>query len=174
VLPPWIANRLLRKDEVVTWVVGPHFNPSWERYITHPFLFLFALALGAVCVGGGRLIGGPAAMMAPILLAGGIVLGSIFVLGLSNGYFTRLVVTNARLVILQGYEVCSSWRIDALPRSLLRYRRQAGGVEEVPTVDLDALKTLLGGLSDKVAESKTILTFGKRLDQIMSREKGQP
>jgi len=40
--------------------------------------------------------------------------------GIANGYFTRLVVTNYRLLILQGYEVCRSWSIHHLPRSLIR------------------------------------------------------
>jgi hypothetical protein len=106
------------------------------------------------------------------LAAGGIILASIFVLGISSGYFTRLVVTNFRLVILQGYEVCRRWDIDDLPLSLIRYRMRERGVES-RTVDLDVLKTMLGTSSDKVAESKTILAFGKRLDQIKARKNGR-
>src|SRR6266508_669464 len=48
-LPPWLARRLLREDETVTWVRGPRFNPSWERYVTHPVLFLLALVISAAC-----------------------------------------------------------------------------------------------------------------------------
>src|SRR5437868_5836762 len=75
-LPPWLARRLLRPDERVTWVRGPRFNPWWERYVTHPALFLLALALGAACLGAARLIAGSwAAVPAPpALIAGGLVL----------------------------------------------------------------------------------------------------
>jgi hypothetical protein len=174
-LPAWLADRLLRGGEKITWVCGPRWNPSWERYVTHPGLFLLALALGAACLGAGRLLAGTwsGMSMVPALAAGGIVLGSIFVLGLSNGYFTRLVVTNRRLVILQGYEVCRSRGLDQLPRSLIRSDRLRDG-EETRTVDLDSLKTLLGGSSDKFADQKTILALGKRLDQIKARENDRP
>jgi hypothetical protein len=107
------------------------------------------------------------------LLAGGFVFGSIFVLGIFSGYFTRLVVTNFRLLILQGYEKARSWSLDELPPSLIRYSQQAGAGSS-RTVDLDALKTMLGSSSDKVAESKTILAFGKRLEQIKTRQDGRP
>jgi hypothetical protein len=171
-LPAWLRGRLLRPGEHVTWVCGPRFNPAWERYATHPALFLFALAVGAACLGASRLLPG-AAGVAGALVAGGIVLGSVFVLALSSGYFTRLVVTDHRLVILQGYEVCRSWGLDDLPRSLVRYGRQ--GVEAAsPAVDLDTLRTMLGGSSDKFVDSKTILAFGKQLEQIKSLEKGRP
>jgi hypothetical protein len=174
-LPPWLADRLLRPGEGVTWVVGPRFNPSWERYVTHPLLFLAALIAGAVLWWTGSLIAGPGAEVAVGLgmAAGCIVLASIFVLGIFSGYFTRLVVTDLRLVIVQGYEVCRSWNLDELPRSLLRYSRGGAGTD-VPAVDLDSLKTMLGGASDKFAEATSILSFGKRLDQIKAREDGRP
>jgi hypothetical protein len=172
-LPQWLAGRLLKGDERVTWVVGPRFNPAWERYFTHPLLFLAALAVGAIFVGGGGLMAGPEGAMVAALAGGGAVLGSIFVLGFSSGYFTRLVVTDARLVILQGYEVVRIWGLSDLPFSLLRYRRQADGAES-RAVDLDTLKSMFGGASDKFAESKTILAFGKQLDQIKAREKDRP
>src|SRR5262249_34482935 len=108
----------------------------------------------------------------PILAAGGIVVGSIFVLGFSAGYFTRLVVTSRRILLLQGYEVCRSWRMDDLPPSLIRYTRWDG--EESRMVDLDALQTMLGGTSDKFTEAKTIRAFGKHLDGIIAREKYRP
>jgi hypothetical protein len=172
-LPAWLARRLLRTGERITWVVGPWFNPTWERFVTHPALFLLALALGAACLWAGWPGAGTGSdvPLLPALAAGGIVLGSIFVLGISSGYFTRLVVTNYRLVILQGYEVCRSWGLDDLPRSLVRYGRREGGVGS-RTVDLDALKTMLGGPSDKFAEAKTILAFGKHLGRIKGREDG--
>ena len=174
-LPPWLADRLLRPGEGVTWVVGPRFNPSWERYVTHPLLFLAALIAGAVLWWTGSLIAGPGAEVAVGLgmAAGCIVLASIFVLGIFSGYFTRLVVTDLRLVIVQGYEVCRSWNLDELPRSLLRYSPH-GPEEEAPAVDLDTLKTMLGGSSDKFAEAKTILSLGKRLDQIKAHENDRP
>ena len=174
-LPSWLADRLLRPGEGVTWVVGPRFNPSWERYVTHPLLFLAALIAGAIVWWTGSLIAGPGVEVAvPLAMAAGcIVLASIFVLGIFSGYFTRLVVTDLRLVIVQGYEVCRSWDLNELPRSLLRYRLGGAGAE-MPAVDLDSLKTMLGGASDKFAEAKSILSFGKRLDQIKSREDGRP
>src|SRR5262245_4338812 len=170
-LPPWLAGRLLRDGETVTWVYGPRLNPPWERYVTHPGLFLFAVALGVFCFAAGSLIvGGQLEAKAAMALAGGaIVLASVFVLGIANGYFTRLVVTDSRLVVLQGYEVCRSWGLDRLPRSLIRYRMMEGGVES-RSVDLDALKTMLGTASDKFAESKTILAFTQQLDRIKPRE----
>jgi hypothetical protein len=33
---------------------------------------------------------------------------------------------------------------------------------------------MLGGASDKFTESKTILAFGKRIEQVKAREKGRP
>lgn len=174
-LPAWLARRLLRPGEEITWVVGPRFNPSWERYITHPSLFVIALGLAAAGWGAGRRIADNDAQVPLLmgLIGGGFVLASIFVLGISSGYFTRLVVTDRRLFILQGYELCRTWNIDDLPRSLLRYVRP-GSEKTDRIVDLDAVKTMLGGSSDKFAEAKTILTFGKRLDQITARENDRP
>jgi hypothetical protein len=180
-LPSWLAGRVLQAGEEITWVWGPRFNPPWERYITHPALFLVALALGLAGFGAGQMIAGaepasprPTEVLALLALAGGVlVLGSIFVLGIANGYFTRLVVTNSRLVILQGYEVCRSWSIERLPRSLTRYVRPVDGPES-RAIDLDALTIMLGGSSDKFTAPSTILTFGKRLDQITNRDKGRP
>src|SRR5438552_646835 len=101
-LPWWLADRLLEPNETVDRVFGPRFNPPWERQITHPALFLVGLAVGGVFLAAGALIGGgPEVTMASILSAGAVFVGSVFVLGLSNGYFTRLVVTNSRILILQ-------------------------------------------------------------------------
>lgn len=167
-LPAWLERRVLRRGEYVTWVRGPRFSPAWERYVTHPALFLVALVLAAVCVGAGWRATGripPAA----VAVGGGILLAAIFVLGVFAGHFTRLVVTNERVLILQGHEVCRRWEMDQLPRSLLRYRRRAGG-EERPVIDLPAVQTMLGGAQGQFADARTILSFGKHLDQIRARE----
>ncbi len=175
-LPEWLARRLLRDDEKITWVVAPLFTPSWERYVTHPLLFVAALVLaalcGAVCLAAGWLTGDLLSEMVglAVLLGGAIVLGSIFVLGIACGYFTRLVVTDRRLVILQGYEVRHAWDLYALPPSLLRYGPRRGREDDEPTIDLDAVKSMLGGSSTHFAESKTILAFGKELRKIKRRD----
>jgi hypothetical protein len=161
----------LRPNEKITWVRGPRWNPASERYLTHPALFLATLALGAVGVVASWLIVGSWSdtMVLPVLGAVFLALASIVVLAVASGYFTRLVVTNFRIVILQGYEVCRSWSIDRLPRSLLRYRTP-GGREESPTIDLAALQTMLGGSSGQFVEAKTIWEFSKHLDRIKPRE----
>ena len=170
-LPPWLARKLLQPGEQVVYVAGPRFNPSWEKYVTHPLLFVAALGLGVWSVGLGWLLNGPAPVLLPVGAAAAFVLffGSIIVLGLANGYFTRLVATNFRLLMLQGYEVYRRWNIDDLPRSLVRYRRMAGG-ESAPTIDLDAMQTMLGGASDQFVDAKSILAFGKQLGGIKRRE----
>jgi hypothetical protein len=174
-LPPWLARRLLRPEEQVTWVRSPRWNPSWERYATHPALFLVALAVAAACVGIARLCAGSWSELhpAPAVVAVSLVFGSVYVLAIANAYFTRLVVTDRRIVILQGHEVCRTWRLDRLPRSLIRYgKRPDGSVSR--SVDLDTLQTMLGGASDQFAEAKTIRSLGKQLDQITAREIGPP
>ena len=165
-LPGWLADRLLRPNEKVVWVRGPWFNPSWERYVTHPGLFFIALALGAICVGVGATIaeGEAGIVVLSLVLAGCLIIPTILVLGISCGYFTRLVVTNFRLIIVQGYELCRSWGIDDLPYTMIRYRQ--GGDDHRPSIDLDAVQTLLGGSSDKFTNAKSILSFGKQLDRI--------
>jgi hypothetical protein len=170
-LPPWLARRLLRPEEQVTWVRGPRWNPWWERYATHPVLFLAALAIGAACVAVARLRAGSWSDMhpAPAVVAVALFFGSIYVLAIANAYFTRLVVTDRRIVILQGHEVCRTWRLDRLPRSLIRYGKKADGTVS-RSVDLDTLQTMLGGASDQFAEAKTIRSLGKQLDQITARE----
>ena len=62
------------------------------------------------------------------------------------------------------------WRIDQLPYSLLRYRTQADG-QTSPTIDLDAMRTMMGGTSKTSMNSRGIMAFGKRIDQIR-REDG--
>lgn len=172
-LPPWLAKRLLRRGEQITWVRGPQFNPWWERYLTHPALFLFALALAACCwmlASAVARLGAAGLATFSVLVGAAIVLGSIFVLGICCGYFTRLVLTDRRMVVLQGYEVCRSWSILHLPRSLIRVGRLPGDEEWRRTVDMDALKTMLGGASDKFTDAKTILAFAKEIDRLKERE----
>jgi hypothetical protein len=138
-------------------------------------LFLIAVVLGAAVLGTARVIAGSWSDMPPwpVFAAGGIAIASVYVLAGANGYFTRLVVTNFRVVILQGYEVCRTWNIDDLPPSLIRYDRRAGQ-RGSGSVDLEALQTALGGSSEQFVESKTILAFGKELDRFKTREKGRP
>jgi len=177
-LPGWLAERLLRPDEKVNWVRGPWFNPLWERYLTHPALLLVSVALSVIGLGLVWLNSEGQADFAELFIAAVgsfilIIVPTIIVLGIANGYFTRLVVTNFRLVILQGYETVRSWSIDDLPRSMLRYGR-GGEEDQKPCIDLEAVKTLLGGSSDQFTNSKTILSFGKQLDRIQKhgRDRG--
>lgn len=171
-LPGWLADRLLKPDEKVTWVRGPWFNPSWERYLTHPALLLLALAFGAASVGLVWLVfgGTPDILAAVGMAAGFFVIATIIILGIANGYFTRLVVTSRRLVILQGYEIVRSWSIDDLPRSLLRYARR-DGEDQRWCIDLEAVKNMLGRSSDQFTGAKAILSFSKQLDRIQTRDK---
>jgi len=174
-LPTWLAHRLLAAGERVTCVYGPRFNPSWERLVTHPALVLVSLALGAVCVGIGALVAqtNPQALGLGFVAAVGLFVGTVFLLAVCCGYFTRLVVTDFRLFVVQGYELCKSWDLNALPRSLLRFTLADDG-EERPSIDLDAVRTMLGPSSNQVADSKTILSFGKQLDHIRTCEKKRP
>ncbi len=130
-LPSWLARRLLRRDEQVTWVRGPRWNPGLERYITHPGLFLFALALAALCLGAGWLHAAANRTRFPeaaILVAAAVFFGAVLILAYANAYFTRLVVTNFRLMIVQGYELCKIWNIHDLPLSLRHYGRAPAAV----------------------------------------------
>ena len=97
---------------------------------------------------------------------------SVFVLGIANAHFTRLVVTNLRLIIVQGYAVCRSWNMDELPLSLIRFGMHRDG-EGGRTIDLDAVKSLFGGASDQVTDARSILAFGKQLDRIQNDKKGR-
>src|SRR5947209_3258166 len=94
-LPAWLASRVLQGDEKVAWVRGPWGEPRLERYLTHPLLFVAALALGALVLAVGRLVVGKWYNLPfPVALAAAfIVIGSVFVLAISATYFTRLVVT---------------------------------------------------------------------------------
>jgi hypothetical protein len=169
-LPPWLSRRLLAPDEKISWVWGPTFTPSWERYITHPALFLVALVGAAACLATGRMLVDKWLDLPIVfgLVAGAMLVGCVFVLAFANAYFTRLVVTNTHLFILQGYEVCRRWSMDDLPPSMIRYSAQ-GGADKKRSVDLDAVKSLFGPMSDKFAEAKTILAFGKQLEGIKAK-----
>jgi len=173
-LPAYLARRLLRPGEEVAWVRGPRLNPWWEPYVTRPAMFLVALAIGAACLTAGRLAAGSWADLHPLPAAAAavVVIGSVFVLAFFSGYFTRLVVTDARLFIVQGYEVCRTWGMDDLPRRLLHYRRLGG--EEGRAIDLDAVRSLFGDVTQPFSDSKTIRAFGKQLDQITAREHYRP
>jgi hypothetical protein len=170
-LPPWLREKLLRPDEEITWVRGPRWNPSWEKYATHPAVVLVALGLGVVCLALGRLISGSWEQISPIfpIAALIVVVGSVCALGIFNGHFTRLVVTNFRIVIMQGYEVSRTWSLDSLPRSLIRYvdrDGEEGG--EKQAVDLGALQKMLGG-SGGFVEAKAVWDLGKQLDHFKKR-----
>ena len=164
-LPSWLADRLLRDDEKVVWVRGPRFNPSWERYITHPGLIVLALAFGTICVGIGS-IGlkvNRTDLLPFVAVAGASIVCTILVLGVSCGYFTRLVVTNYSLLIVQGYEIVRSWNIDDLPPRFVHYNLEE---DRRPSIDLDAVQKLLGGSSEKFTDAKSILSFVKQIDRI--------
>jgi hypothetical protein len=175
-LPAFLARCWLRPDEQVTWVVGPRFNPPWEQYVTHPALAGVAVVVGVLCVLTGRMTVGSWSELPvwPPVVAGALFFASIVVLGVCCGYFTRLVVTNQRLLLTQGREIYRKWNIDDLPRSLLRYGRRERGERSEPTIDLDALQTMLGSASDQFAEAKTILAFGKQLGHIKASEDRRP
>src|SRR5262249_19056803 len=89
-LPRWLERRLLDRGAELPWVRGPRLSPRWERYAPPPALFVVALAVGAACLWAGALVAGSWSEIPwPLVLAAGIiVLTSIFVLGLSAGYFT--------------------------------------------------------------------------------------
>jgi hypothetical protein len=174
-LPRYIARGLLRPGEEVTFVRGPKHSPKWEGFVTHPAMLFATGALGVSWWLAARRLADPDSFLQVLAPCAFFILllMSIFVLGIANGYFTRLVVTNYRLVILQGCEVCRGWDINRLPKSLLRYGVPgADGVHE--RVNLDALKSMLGAQSDHVVNAKTILAFGKNLDSIKKREEGRP
>lgn len=175
-LPDWLARRVLRPGEQVTWVRGPLRNPAWEAFATHPALALVALAAGAAACWALRLLVGSWADVPPpvILGAAGLVVASVLVLGISAAYFTRLVVTDGRVLILQGYEVCRSWGLDDLPPSLIQYGRRGLEDDNRRAVDLEGLQTLLGSASGRFAESKSILALGKQLDRIIARDNDRP
>jgi hypothetical protein len=143
--------------------------------VTHPTLVLIPVALGAAGWGAARSLGDAesVAQVIAVFATAGLFLVAIFVLGIASGYFTRLVVTNRRLVVLQGYEVCRSWGLDDLPPSLLHYGAP-GSEGGSRSIDLDALQNMLGGSTEQFIEAKTILAFGKHLDRIKAQTPKRP
>jgi len=173
-LPAWIARSLLRPGEAITFVRGPRGNPTWERYATHPALFFVAVVIGAGwCIVTRSLVDPESGMQfVALVAAGSLTLLSVFVLGIASGHFIRLIVTNYRIVILQGQEVCRSWAMDSLPKSLLRYTLPGpDGLRK--TVDLDAIQSMLGPASEQIVDANSILMFGKQLDSIKKRQDGK-
>jgi hypothetical protein len=167
-LPAWLARRLLRSGEHITFARGPKQSPWWERYVTHPAFLLLGVVL---CVFWGLALGPiddswiALKNSAPFVMLM-IMVANLLALGIACGHFTRLVVTNRRLFIVQGYEIRRGWELHNLPRSLLHL-----SLDTRPTLNLDALKSMLGPSSENVAGSKAILAFGKHLDAIKTREK---
>jgi hypothetical protein len=96
--------------------------------------------------------------------------GGLVVVGITAGYFTRLVITNQRVMIVQGYEVRKTWRLEDLPRSLVRMTRSDDG-EMRRTVDMETLQTMMGGGSSQFAEAKTIWALGKEIDRIKREDR---
>jgi hypothetical protein len=172
-LPSWVARKILRPHETVSWVRGPRLNPNWERYATHPALILFPLLLGFVALCAAVQTTGSAGVFPAIIFTVAISLPFIFVMGISAGYFTRLVVTDLRLIIVQGYELCWDCDIDYLPPSLLRYDPRRGG-KAGRSINLDALQTALGGSSTQFVEAKAILKLAKTIDRIKLRDDNAP
>lgn len=170
-LPAFLARRLLRDDEQVTFVRGPWFAPWWERHVTHISFILVAGLLAVAVIAAGIQYAGSLKEM-PILpgvIALGLIFGSIGVTAFFCGLFTRLIVTDRRLILIQGYDVCRVWNIDDLPRRLLRYARRGG--EERAMIDIDALQTMItASVTEKFSEAKTLMKFGKQLDQIRRAE----
>lgn len=169
-LPQYLQSRL-NKDEKVTWVRGPNSNPWWEPVLVHPLLVGLALLFGVMLLVSGRLIVGTWAEVPPVVwvVALLIPIGSLFLVGLTNAHFTRLIVTNTRLFIVQGYEVCRTWNLNDLPRSLLCFDPR-GQEQDKPMIDLDSIQTLLES-SDRKSSSESIMAFRKRLDQITTQRK---
>src|SRR5262249_42853855 len=70
--------------------------------------------------------------------------GGLILVGIAAGYFTRLVITNQRVMIVQGYEIRKTWRLGDLPRSLVGVKRSDGG-ELKRTVGMETVTTVVGG-----------------------------
>ncbi|MGF1578426.1 MAG: hypothetical protein ACFCD0_03595 [Gemmataceae bacterium] len=172
-VPKWLASRLLRPDEEVVWATGPRHTPAIEPILTHWVLVVVGLLLGVGTVLVGlQLVNSLSRLpMWSGFTAIFLVFGSVMVVAAANGYFTRLIATNKRVFIVQGQEVCRSWGLSALPRSLVQYRMNEDGEEE-RSINVDALKTMLDAPGDGFAESKTILSFGKHLDRVKDSRQG--
>jgi hypothetical protein len=165
-MPGWLARSLLERGEVATWVRGPGSCPWWEPYLTHPLACLVGIPVGAACLTVGRLAVPDWSQLPPAAAVSAILtfFVPLMVVAFLTGHFTRLVVTDRRLLIIQGQTVIRSWGIRQLPRSLVKYVRREGE-DEAPTIDLDSLQKMLGGKSDGIVDSNTIMSLGKKLDR---------
>jgi hypothetical protein len=165
-LPAWLARRILAPNETVALVRGPTSNWFLEPYLTHPGLFLVALVPAGISLGIGRSLVNSWKELPPLagVIAVLFVFGSIIFLASLAGYFTRLVITDQRLIIVQGREVRSSRSVNELPPILLRRNFDRDGHERAPTIDLNAVNTMLG--VDGFVDSNTILTLGKKIDKM--------
>lgn len=172
-LPAFLARRLLRKDEEVSSVRGPRWSPSFEQYVTHPLGVVAGLALAVFSVlGGGLVLGWDSPVMAGVAVFALLTaVGGLVLVGIAAGHFTRLVITNQRVMIVQGYEIRKTWRLDDLPRSLIRHRRNADG-EMTKAVDMERLQTMMGGgSSDGFVEAKTIWALSKEIERTRREER---
>jgi len=169
-LPEWLARRILEPGETIALVRGPTGKWWLEPYLTHPLASLAGAIPAAVAITVGRMIVPswrdlpPAAGIVAVLF----VFASVFVVGLLAGYFTRLVVTDRRLLILQGREIWSSRGIDELPPFLVRRMRDPDGRER-RAIDIVTLDSMLGSSNTGIVDSDTILTLGKKIDKLKER-----
>jgi hypothetical protein len=171
-LPAWLARRVLMPGETVALVRGPKTSPL-EPYLTHPALFLAALVPASISLAVGRALVNSWKELPPFagVIAILLVFGTIIFLASMAGYFTRLVITDRRLIVLQGREVYRSRNIKDLPPFLLRRHRGEDGLERAPTIDLNAVNTLLGGTGDGYVDAETILTLSKKLDKMREADR---
>lgn len=165
-LPSWLGKKFLEQHERLTWVRGPRWNSPVEWLMTHPLLFVLAVIVSLLMVGAAAVLAGDLRHVSPLIgmMVFVMPLGSIVVLGISNAYFTRLVITDRKVFISQGHEICRVWKMDQLPPSMVRHTQTETG-EEVQSVDLERIKDMLGGGDDGYVDAKTIKKFGKQLDQ---------
>lgn len=168
VMPAWLAARLLRDGEKVESVRGPRFNPPWEPFVVHPATVLLGVVLAGGAIAAAYLASGGDG---PLLFAAAAfalvsAFGGLAVVAFAAGFFTRLIVTDRRVMIVQGIEIRKTWRLEDLPRSLVRQTRGDDG-ELSRTVDMEKLQTMMGGASDgSFAEAKSIWALGKEIDRI--------
>lgn len=172
-LPAYVKRQLPGKDEEVIWVRGPRLgNPVWEPFVTNPLLFVVGVAIGALCIYLGSL-GEGSGKQFPVSFGVGAVVSfflPILLLAFFNGYFTRLVVTDSGVYIIQGSTICRNWELEYLPRSLVRFERRGEDDPIGKTVDVDAMKTMLNSSEGHFTDAKTIKDFGKRLERLRRAE----
>lgn len=172
-LPTWLARLVLAPGETVALVRGPTSNSPLEPYLTHPALFLVALLPAGITLAVGRAMSPSWKELHPLpgLLAVLILFGTVIFLAGMAGYFTRLIITDRRLLIVQGREVRSSRDVNSLPRALVRRGRDEFGRERAPTIDLNAVNKLVGGTG--FVDAKTILTLSKKIDKLKESDDTQ-